>query len=241
MSTVLVAERSPGLLRLLEKTLPMLFPEWSIIGTTTAKAAEDIQRTQILALILLDTNVASTWQECIGLLRHWRESGVTTPIAATTEERSLAPSLWSVGVDEVLFKPWDTFDLQPRLGRLVRLPAGRRDDHRRPRADGVAVTETFAFGPVIITPDFLGHFPDGAVERLGVKEYGILSVFAGSRGRLILREELLRQVWGGSASTESNSVNVYLSRLRRLFAEHQSDFNGLVTTESKVGWRISQD
>jgi|CXWL01.1.fsa_nt_gi DNA-binding response OmpR family regulator len=239
MRTVLIAERSPDLLRLLLEAFPSLFPEWRVLGAASEFEAEEIQRNQILTLIVLDAAVSATPQDSIALIRRWRADGLAIPIVATTSARSLAPALWAAGADDVLLKPWDSFDLQHRLERLVRLSAAGREDNRRPRADGVAVGAAFTFGPATITPDFLCHFPDGCAERIGVKEYGILSVFASARGRMILREDLLRKIWGADASTDSNSVNVYLSRLRRLFTEHQADFNRLVFTEAKIGWRIS--
>jgi len=239
MQTVLVAERSPDLLRLLVETLPVLFPDWRVLGTSNEAEADEIQRRQLLSLILIDDAVSVTPQACAALIQRWRATGVVTPLAAATTSRAGANLLWSAGADDVLLKPWDTVDLQHRLDKLARLSTTAREDNRRPRVDGVVVTDAFVFGPATVTPDFLCHFPDGCVERLGVKEYGILSVFAAARGRTLLREELLRQIWGGAASSESNSVNVYLSRLRRLFAQHDEDFNQLVSTEAKIGWRIT--
>jgi DNA-binding response OmpR family regulator len=239
MKTVLLAERSPDLRRLLLETLPGLFPDWRLLGAGSAPEADELQRAHLLSLIILDPAVSATTDAGIALIRRWRQNGVTTPIAASTSTRTLAPALWTAGVDDVLLKPWDGIDLQHRLERLIRLSAAAREENRRPRADGIAVSTAFNLGTVTITPDFLCHFPDGCVERLGVKEYGILSVFAGARGGVVLREALLLQVWGSSASTESNSINVYLSRLRRLFADHKVDFNRLVATEAKIGWRIA--
>ena len=239
MKTVLVAERSPDLRRLLLETLPNLFPDWRLLGAGSEREADELQRAQLLSLIILDSAISSTADDNIALIRRWRLNGMTAPIAASTSARALAPALWTAGADDVLLKPWDGIDLQHRLGRLLRLSADAREENRRPRADGIAVSTAFNFGAATITPDFLCHFPDGGVERLGVKEYGILSVFAGARGGMVLREALLLQVWGSSASTESNSINVYLSRLRRLFADHQVDFNRLVATEAKIGWRIA--
>ena len=239
MKTVLLAERSPDLRRLLLETLPSLFPSWRLLGTDSEQEADELQRTHLLSLIIIDPAVSPTADASVALIRRWRLNGVITPIAVSTSARSLAPVFWTAGVDDVLLKPWDGIDVQHRLERLTRFSATTREEYRRPRADGVTVNATFSFGAATITPDFLCHFPDGCVERLGVKEYGMLSVFAAARGSMVLRESLLVQVWGSAASAESNSVNVYLSRLRRLFAEHHIDFNLLVSTEAKIGWRIA--
>ena len=55
----------------------------------------------------------------------------------------------------------------------------------------------------------------------------------------MLKDDLVKAVWGSDAGDAGHSVNEYISTLRRIFRHHQVDFNGLVANEPKVGWRIA--
>jgi DNA-binding response OmpR family regulator len=58
------------------------------------------------------------------------------------------------------------------------------------------------------------------------------------RGRVVLREELLREVWDGSNNTYSNVLDVYAARLRR-----KIDGDGaasLLATVRGVGFMLTE-
>jgi DNA-binding winged helix-turn-helix (wHTH) protein len=63
-------------------------------------------------------------------------------------------------------------------------------------------------------------------------------MFAERAGGLVLKDELVRRVWGSDANDAGHSVNEYVSTLRRLFGKHKVDLNKLVASEPKAGWRI---
>jgi DNA-binding response OmpR family regulator len=158
---------------------------------------------------------------------------------ATTISHALVPEIWALNPAEVLLKPWDVHEIRPRLARAIATDAVNTSGVIAARVDGVEVRPVFEFAGARVTPDLQCEFPDGHRESIGAKEYGILASFAHAPQPLVLREQLLREVWGADANTQSNSMNVYLSRLRKLFAEHGGDFERTVITETKIGWRIA--
>lgn len=238
MRRVLIVEESRDLRRLLLEMLPALFPDWETVGADNLDEAELRHRSEIFALAILDVDYSGA-RRGLDVLRGWTGPIRRCPVVATTIAHALVPQIWELEPAEVLLKPWDVHEIRARLSRAMARSGGAPAADFPARIDGVEVRAGFAFAGASVTPDLRCRFPDGHVEKLGPKEYGVLAAFAHAPQPLVLREQLLRDVWGLDANTHSNSVNVYVSRLRRLFAEHGGDFERTVTTEAKVGWRLA--
>lgn len=236
MKRVLIVEESRDLRRLLLELLPTLFPTWETVGADNLEEAESRHRNEIFALAILDADYSGA-RGGIDVLREWTGAARRCPVVATTTAHARVPLIWVLNPAEVLLKPWDVHEIRARLARAA--ASGAPATGFATRVDGVAVRSEFAFAGAVITSDLQCRFPDGHREKLGAKEYGILAAFAHAPQSLVLREQVLREVWGPDANTQSNSLNVYVSRLRRLFAEHGGQFEAAVATEAKVGWRIA--
>ncbi len=171
------------------------------------------------------------------LIRDWRTADSSISLIAISDIPyiGLAVEALEAGADDFLRKPFHHAELRARIRRLLERPAapGPR------RADGVALGESgFYFGGAEVTPNLILKFSDGAQERIRPKHFGILKAFAVGAGRLVLKEDLVKAVWGSPARGHGNSVNEYISNLRRLFFRHGIDLNRWITSEPKAGWRI---
>lgn len=172
-------------------------------------------------------------------IRQWRTGGATFPIIAISDlpQPALAVAALDAGADDFLRKPFHHGELVARIRKLLER---RETGSPLRKAGGVLLGRAaFTFGAATVTPDLVVRFPDGAEERLRPKQHGILKVFAERAGTLVMKEELVKQVWGSDANDAGHSVNEYVSTLRRLFLRHKVDFNGLVASEPKAGWRIA--
>jgi len=172
-------------------------------------------------------------------IREWRAVGVGFPIIAITDipQPSLAVESLDAGADDFLRKPFHHEELLVRLRKLM--ARGEAPSFVR-KAGGVVLGRApFGFGEALITPDLMIRFPDGTEERIGPKQHGILAVFADRTGELVLKEELVRAVWGSDGNDAGHSVNEYVSKLRALYARHGLDLNQWVVSEPKAGWRIA--
>lgn len=190
-----------------------------------------------LAIVDLDTGGRAAGIE---LVRGWRRAGSSLPVIVISDipQPSLGVEALNAGADDFLRKPFHHEELLARIRKLLRqgAPSALR------KAGGVLLGKTaFVFGGATVTPDLLVRFPLGGEARLRPKQHGILKVFAERAGGLVLKEELIRSVWGSDASDTGHSVNEYISILRRLFVRHRIDFNRLVVSEPKAGWRIHPD
>jgi DNA-binding response OmpR family regulator len=174
----------------------------------------------------------------LDLIRDWRSAGGEFPIVAISDipQPSLVVESLEAGADDFLRKPFHHDELLARIRKLL-----ARTDKGNPvrKAGGVLMVRApFTFGGAIVTPDLVIRFPGGAEERIRPKHHGILKAFAEHAGGLVLKEELVKSVWGSDGNEAGHSVNQYVSLLRRLFLRHDIDFNRLVTSEPKAGWRI---
>jgi DNA-binding response OmpR family regulator len=172
------------------------------------------------------------------VIRGWRATLEDFPIIALSDlpQPSLAVESLDAGADDFLRKPFHYGELLVRLRKLL-ARGGKKTPVRR--AGGVMLSlSPFTFGGATVQPDLVVRFPDGAEAKLRPKQHGILKLLADRAGTLVLKDELVRGVWGSDANGSGHSVNEYLSTLRRLFIAHGIDFNALVVNEPKAGWRI---
>jgi two-component system KDP operon response regulator KdpE len=199
--------------------------------------AEDAFRRRSVDLAIVDLSFGG---RPLGLdvIRGWRAAGGAFPIIALSDlpQPALAVEAMDSGADDFLRKPYHHGELLARIRKLI-----ERSEAASPfrKAGGVLLgTSEFRFGSATVTPDLVVRFPDGSEERIRPKQHGILRVFSENAGRLVMKEALVREVWGSDGNDAGHSVNEYVSTLRRLFVRHRVDFNRLVTSEPKAGWRI---
>jgi DNA-binding response OmpR family regulator len=73
-----------------------------------------------------------------------------------------------------------------------------------------------------------------------MRELQLLTTLASHPQRIMTREELYAEVWGGIPRHADRSVDVYVSRLRSKLGEALPDHN-LIHTHSGIGYRFSPD
>ena len=79
----------------------------------------------------------------------------------------------------------------------------------------------------------------GAEVHLTPTEWGMLEMLVRNRGKLVGREELLKEVWGPAYAKETHYLRVYLAQLRRKLEDDPSHPKHLLT-ESGMGYRFQQ-
>lgn len=81
---------------------------------------------------------------------------------------------------------------------------------------------------------------DGRPLRLTLRELQLLVTLSAHPQRIMTREELYAEVWGGAPRHEDRSVDVYVSRLRSKLAEVLPGLQ-LIHTHNGIGYRFSPD
>jgi DNA-binding response OmpR family regulator len=218
--------------------LQLALADYEVELFAKADLARDAARRRYFDLAIVDCSRDAS--AATALLRDWRRQGEVFPIVVLSDlsHPRLAVELLEAGADDFLRKPYHHAELLARMRKLLARSQSNAPSPV-PRSTGVPLgSEVFAFGPAVVTPHLTIRFPDGTEARLRPKQHGILKFFADRAGGIALKEELIREVWGVQGNQLSHSVNEYVSNLRRVFSDHGVDFNRLVASEPKVGWRI---
>ena len=134
-----------------------------------------------------------------------------------------------LGADDYVTKPFGMDEFLARLRAAVRRNA--------------AASETDQ--PVVETASFTVDLAAKKVTRAGAEvhltptEWGMLEMLVRNRGKLVGREELLKEVWGPAYAKETHYLRVYLAQLRRKLEDDPSHPKHLLT-ESGMGYRFQQ-
>jgi DNA-binding response OmpR family regulator len=91
-----------------------------------------------------------------------------------------------------------------------------------------------------IRPEEHAALVDGRPLSLTMRELQLLVTLASHPQRIMTRDELYTQVWGGHPRADDRSVDVYVSRLRSKLGEALPEAR-LIHTHNGIGYRFSPD
>jgi DNA-binding response OmpR family regulator len=194
-------------------------------ASTLKKARAEIEREQP-ELVLLDRRLPDG--DGAQLCHELRESGFTGLIlilsaAAETPERVLG---LNAGADDYLPKPFAWEEFHARLMALAR---------RRP-APSIAPTTALTWRREPERLRILG--PKGWIE-LTPLEYKLADHLIAADGAIVSRDELLKKVWGFSLLPKTRTVDLFMSRLRKLFEEDAENPKHFLTVRG-AGYRFER-
>jgi DNA-binding response OmpR family regulator len=170
-------------------------------------------------LILVDINLPD--QSGFAMVEELKKADVSVPVIFLTgniEETSKVRGL-DMGGDDYVTKPFSYAELVARIRAVLRRTESQTDLNV---TKNVRINDQpFAFCGARIIPERLEiSFPDGAVQKLGRKELGILSYLNSHPGQVITRKALIHSVWGIHADVKSRSLDQYIVKVRDLFSAH---------------------
>lgn len=153
-----------------------------------------------------------------------RARGFTAPVIFLTAHRNLSDRLtgFSAGGDDYLAKPFHLAELAARLRAALRR-AG-------PPAPAVA-------GDLVLDPIRHTCSVAGTPVDLTPTEFRLLAVLIAAAGGLVTRRGLVRAGWPEGAQVSDNTLDQYLSRLRRKLRSAGSDRT--LGTSRGMGHRLS--
>lgn len=228
MTVVLVVDDDAHLRRTLAISLRAHGYEAEVVGD--GRSAVQAFGERVPDVVILDLGLPDL--DGVEVLRRIRADS-TVPVivlSARTDSVDKVEAL-DLGADDYVTKPFGMQELLARVRVALRHVEG--DDASDPPRNP----------PPIATPHFTLDFADrravvaGAVVRLTPTEWRFLEALVRAEGRLVPREELLRQVWGPAYHSESNYLRVYANQLRRKLEPEPTAPRYLVTDPGQ-GYRF---
>jgi two-component system OmpR family response regulator len=167
----------------------------------TLRFAEASIRTTAYDLILLDLMLPDG--HGFGFLRTIRATGITTPVIILTARDQVSDRIegLNAGADDYLVKPFDLSSCRPAWPR-------RLADRGNP-------------SPIIQVGELMIDLGDHRISRNGLpveltaREWALFEGFIQRPGMLLSRSQLEDRLYAFGAEIESNTIEVYVSRLRK--------------------------
>ncbi|MEU8945688.1 response regulator transcription factor [Streptomyces sp. NPDC048489] len=153
-----------------------------------------------------------------------RANGFPGPVIFLTARHQLSDRLsgFSAGGDDYLPKPFHLAELAARLRAALKRAAPRPATSRGDLVlDAVGHTVTVLGAPVALSPT----------------EFRILATLVAADGALVRRIDLVRAGWPDGAQVSDNTLDQYLTRLRRKLREAGSGLS--LGTARGIGHRLS--
>jgi len=198
---VLLVEDERSLARLIE--VELLLQNMSVEVCYDGKSALAQALEQGFDLVVLDWMLPDI--EGIQVCRVLRNRGFQVPIIMITAKQGVSSEVRGLaeGADDYIVKPFDMEQLVARIRALAR---------RSSRRGGMLARTTV--GSVTLEPDTRAVYDDGRRVHLTNKEYEILALLMGSRGRVVTKEEIRSSVWGENLHIDDGAIAVHVKAIR---------------------------
>jgi len=135
-----------------------------------------------------------------------------------------------IGGDDYLAKPFGIRELQARVKALLRRAS------QSPREAGVKGDRLEACGIVLDEAAHTAFFGKKDLD-LTPREFELLATLMRYPGKVLTREQLLKQAWGWEFLVETKTVDTHVKRLRDKLEAVSAD-PGIVETVRGYGYRI---
>jgi two-component system KDP operon response regulator KdpE len=232
VSTVLIVDDEPQILRALRINLRVRHYEVHVAGTGTQ--ALEVAAKHPPDLVILDLGLPDLdGVEVIQGLRGWTDAPIIV-LSGRADSSDKVDAL-DAGADDYVTKPFSMEELLARMRAVSRRQSGEGDVPQVRLGDLVV---DLAAKRVLRRPR-----PDGQVQpdiRLTPTEWHLLEVLLRSPGKLLSQQQLLAEVWGPGYADAAGNLRLYMAQLRRKLEPDPARPRWLLT-EPGMGYRFEPD
>lgn len=197
---VLVVEDEPSLAQQL--TITLCQAGYAVDHAADGEHADMLGHDEAYDAVVLDLGLPKI--DGLTLLRRWREAGQSMPVLVLTARGSWHEKVLGIdsGADDYMSKPFRMEELLARLRALIR------------RASGQTNPELHC-GSLLLDPRIGKVTLEGVEVKLTGHEFRVLSYLMHHVERIVSQSELTEHIYSQGFDRDSNTVEVFIARLRR--------------------------
>jgi len=181
--------------------------------------ARNSVRTTPYDLILLDLMLPDG--RGLDFLHQQRSAGNVTPVIILTAQDQISDRIagLNAGADDYLVKPFDLFELSARVAAVARRYSGNPNPQIR-------------LGDLQVDMSARTVSRAGTTVDLTAREWALFEAFVQRPSALLSKSQLEERLYAFGAEIESNTIEVYISRLRKKLGRD------LIETVRGMGYRL---
>ena len=164
----------------------------------------------------------------IEILRRIRNNKVKTPVIMLSAKTEVSDKVKCLdnGADDYLTKPFSSEELLARLKAITR------------RKDNID-NNCLEYGDILLNIDSHELIKDNEKILLGTKEFEIMEILLKNTNALTPKEYFITKVWGYDSDVEYNTIEVYISFIRRKLSALNSKVE--VKSSRGSGYKLVKD
>ncbi len=175
---------------------------YAVDAAADGERADFLVATEQYDAVVLDLGLPRI--DGLALLGRWRAAGNPVPVLVLTARGSWHEKVVGIdaGADDYMAKPFQIEEVLARLRALIRRSTGRTGPALR-------------CGGVVLDPRTARVSVNGRTVKLTSHEFRVLSYLMHHAGRIVSQGELMEHIYAQDADRPSNTVEVFVARLRR--------------------------
>ncbi|CAN4268095.1 OmpR Response regulators consisting of a CheY-like receiver domain and a winged-helix DNA-binding domain [Methylophilaceae bacterium] len=183
---------------------------FNIKTVSDSKEMDAILANEPFDLLVLDLMLPG--EDGLAICRRLRANKFTTPIIMLTARGDEVDRIigLEMGADDYLPKPFNPRELLARINAVL-----RRHEHN-PGAENSGKLETFTFGEFVFDPSSRSLSRNGMPITITSGEFALLKVFTEHPRQPLSRDRLMQLARGRELDVFDRSIDVQVSRLRRI-------------------------
>ena len=220
MFKILIAEDDRELRMLFQRVLTQ--NGYAVRGVENGEEALAALELDYVDLIISD--IMMPVMDGYALVRSLREANYQIPVLMITAKDAFEDMQLGFlsGSDDYMVKPVNVIEMVLRVGALL-----RRAQMVTDRRQVIGNTELLADSMTVLSMD--------GAQVLPQKEFMLLYKMVSSPGRIFTRQQIMDDIWGYDADTDTHTVDVHIARLRERFKDN-TDFQ--IVTIRGVGYKV---